>query len=108
MMIANSPMSKAKFFRKVFAGTQESQRLQSNIEDAVTAALKNPLLDGRLLNDVALISGNTKIEHKLDRKIRGYLVVRKSVAANIYDVSNDDLFLTLNSSAAVTVSIWVF
>lgn len=97
-----------KFFRKVYTGTQENQRLQANIEDAVSATLKNPLLDGNLLKSVALVSGDNKIAHKLARKINGYVVVKKNSAATLYDVADDESFLTINASASATISIWIF
>ena len=100
-------MSRTGFFKKVYQGTQESQRLQDNIESALAPILRNPLLDGILLQ-ANLVSGNNAIEHKLNRKIRGYIIVKKSANANIYDSSDDEQFLNLNSSAAVTVSLWVF
>lgn len=101
-------MSTTKFFRKVYNGTQENQRLQSNIEDSITGLLQNALLSGRLVESVNLVSGDNKLEHKLGRKIRGYIFVKKSGAADIYNSSDDELFLTLNSSANITASIWIF
>jgi hypothetical protein len=101
-------MSRTKFFSKVYEGSQESQRLQTNIQSALTSILRNPLLDGRLVEDVELVTGSNKLEHKLERAVRGYILVRQNAAANLYEVSSDDLFITLSSSADVTASIWIF
>lgn len=100
---------KPKFFRKVFTGDRNFDTLQTNIEAAVGNFLKIPLLNGRLLESVELSNGNTNIEHKLSREYKGYIIVRKSNGATIYDVAGEaDKYVTLNSSAACTVSLWVF
>ncbi len=101
-------MSKPRFFRKTLGGDEDSRSLQTNIEQAIAGFIKSPLLDGLQLDDVSLATGNTKIKHKLGRKIRGYLIVKRSNASTIYDSASDDLFLTLNASAPLTVSLWIF
>lgn len=101
-------MSRTKFFRKVFDGTPEGQRLQKNIEDAVAQTLRSPILDNVLFENQNLISGTTALEHKLARVPRGYVVVDRSNASTIYTASKDDKFLNLVSSGAVTVSILIF
>ena len=54
----------------------------------------------------------TSVEHKLGRKTRGYLVIRKSAAETVYeeveDYDNRKLFLKLKASGSVTVNLWVF
>ena len=100
-------MARQKSFKKVYNGTQENQQLQTNIENAIAETLKNPLLDGRLL-PATLVLGNNKLEHKLDRKVRGYIIVKKSAACDIYDISSDDLFITFASTANAAVTIWIF
>ena len=103
-------MSTNKFFRKVFSDDEALNRLQTNIEAAVATALKNPLLDGALVEDVKLEVGNNIVNHKLGRKYKGYIIVKQNVVANFYKVDNNftDKHIVLNSSAQVTVSIWVF
>lgn len=99
-------MSKPKAFRKVVGG--DIATLQASVEHAISEVIRNPLLDGVLLENVSLGAGNTKVPHKLDRNLKGFVIVDRSNAATIYRVTKDDKFLTLNSSAAITVSIWVF
>ena len=101
-------MSRPKFFRKVFNGDESDRTLQTNVESAIGSAIRNPLLNGRLISDVQLVSGDTKLEHKLARAPKGYLIVKRSNASTIFDASSDDLFLTLTASGSVTVSLWIF
>lgn len=74
--------------------------------------LSNAILKGQQLDGVALISGTTVVNHRLGRKLQGWMIVGINGAASIYDTqaSNQtpDLTLSLVSNAAVTVSLWVF
>jgi hypothetical protein len=108
MISTGAGMSRASFFRKVFDGNEQNQRIQSNIEAAVAQTLRSPLLDGRMISDITLVSGDNKLEHKLARKVRGYLVIDRSNGATIYTSSKDEKFLTLNASTGSVISLWVF
>jgi hypothetical protein len=101
-------MSKGRAVAKFHGESADIQRLQKNLETAVAQAIKSPLLDGRIIPNVTLASGDNKIEHKLARTLRGYLVIDRTNGATIYRTSIDDKYLTLNSSAQITVSLWVF
>ncbi len=74
--------------------------------------LGNPLMSGRMINGVSLVSGNNVINHGLQRKLTGYFVVLNSAAATFYDrqATNQtpDLTLVLVSSGVTTVSLYVF
>lgn len=56
--------------------------------------------------------GSNTIQHKLDRKLQGWVFVRKGAAAEVYDTQDTnttpDRTLVLVSDAAVTVNIYVF
>ena len=90
-------------------------RVLNQVQDSVAQALK-PLLnmaiaDGRLIENIEITSGTASIvEHKLDRTIRGWIVVRKNANSNIWESTSSipDKTLILNASATVTVSLWVF
>lgn len=79
---------------------------------ALDPVLNNPLVKGSLLNNISLINGTTVVNHKLGRKLQGWIVVGIDGAAAIYDnqASNQtpQLTLSLTSNAAVTVNLWVF
>lgn len=74
--------------------------------------LANPLMGGRLLNGIVLTTGVNNINHGLQRKLRGYIVVMKSANVTLYDsqLTNQmpDFTLILNASGAATVSLYVF
>lgn len=105
-------MAKPRFFRKINSEDRELQQVQFNIEQAVAPFIKSPILNGRLETSINLTSGDNKIEHKLGRKIIGYIIVSQSASIDIYDnipTSTDgEKYLTLNSSANAVISAWFF
>lgn len=68
-----------------------------------------PILKGIMLADVTLKVGDNNINTLLARKQQGWLVVDKTGVATVYRSKPfNSTTLTLNSSAPVTVSLWVF
>lgn len=97
---------------KLNTDSREQNQVQSNTEQALAPLVRNPLNNGVLLRDVVLAVGNNIIEHKMLRKPLGYIITSQSGVSNFYDNLSLDvetkLNFNLNSSAAVTVSLWVF
>lgn len=86
---------------------------QDHVESVINPVLASAIIDGVILEDIDLVStGFTSIEHKLGRKPRGYLVIRRSSAQTVYedagDYDNRKLFMKLRASGSVTVNLWVF
>lgn len=86
--------------------------LQTNWSSSLNPILNNPLVSGQLLTGISLGSGTTIVNHRLGRKLQGWITVGIDGAAQIYDnqASNQSpqLTLSLTSDAAVIVSLWVF
>jgi hypothetical protein len=101
-------MATPRTFSQINTQDRDLQLIQANIERAVSSVIKAAILNGRLITGQALIAGNTQIEHKLTRTPVGYMIVDSNAAVTIFTSSKDTNFLTLNSSGAATVSIWVF
>jgi len=72
----------------------------------------NPIVNSLILKDVVLAAGDNTINHRLGRKLQGYLIVGINAAATIYDKQSTNqmpqLTLVLNSSAPATAQILVF
>jgi hypothetical protein len=84
-------------------------QLQQNIQTAVNPVLANPIVNGILLKDISLTSGNNTVDTKLGRQMQGYIITAmKSAYANVYQVSSTDIQMVLNSSGATTVDLYVF
>jgi hypothetical protein len=97
----------------IFQGLdQVFQLMQTKWSAILNPIIANPSNNRSILGPLNLVSGDNIISHKLGRNIQGWGVVLISGVANIYDKQSTNqkpgLFLILNSSASVTVSIEVF
>ena len=71
------------------------------------------IIGGLVIEGITLASGTTsKIAHKLERKLTGWVVVSKNAAQHVYDVNSEktdlDTYIHLTAGGTVTVNIWVF
>lgn len=86
--------------------------LQTNWSSQINPVLNLPINQGLLLKDISIVSGNNTISHKLGRKLQGWFLVRQRGPALIYDEQDSNLYpdltLILNSSANVTIDLFVF
>lgn len=85
---------------------------QNKWASIINPLLASPIANGLLLQNQVLTTGTNVINHRLGRKLAGWIIVGIDGAAQIYDtqVTNQMPQLTLNltSDADVTVSLWVF
>lgn len=90
----------------------EMGMLQTNWAQQLNPLIANPMLQGQLIRNVALINGTTEVNHRLGRKLQGWVLTRQRAAAGIYDDQDTNsmpqLTLTLISDAAVVVDLYVF
>lgn len=84
------------------------QKWKSEIDPIISS----PLLDGQLLSGIKLVTGVNTINHGLQRKLQGWIIVGISAPITVYDnqASNQtpNLTLSLTASGAATVALWVF
>lgn len=97
-----------KAFREVHTTNQELSAAQRNISTFAQQFYGIQLLGGILVRDVTLSTATTAIAHKLGRTPIGYIVVDKNTTCDIWTVAKDATTLTLDTSAAVTATLWVF
>lgn len=86
--------------------------MQTRWASEINPLLQSPALQGRLIQSVKLSTGDNIVNHQLGRKLQGWCIVRLRAAASIYDKQDanqiPNLTLTLNTSADVTVDLYVF
>lgn len=86
--------------------------MQSQWAAQLDPLLALPILNGRLIENVTLTTGSNTINHKLSRKLVGYIVCLKSANVTLYDTQTTntmtDKTLQLTSSGAAVVTLWVF
>lgn len=89
---------------------QQFQLLQSQWAQALNPLLVNPLTLGLQLQPVSLAATTPlTINHLLGRVQQGYFITSQNASANIWQTQPfNNKTLTLEASAIVTISLWVY
>lgn len=88
---------------------QVMQLMQTNWKSRLDPVLSNPFVNGNLLTGIILANGSTTFPHLLSRQMQGWTIVDQNAPAAIYRSKPlSPTTLTLTSSAATVVSLWVF
>lgn len=86
--------------------------VQRNVKEFSTQLENNPILDGITIENISLSSsGANTINHKLGRKIKGWIITKIQANANVWESSTQPLpssTLVLETSANCTISLYVF
>lgn len=86
--------------------------MQTQWASQIEPVLNAPIVNGILLQNQVLTSGTNSINHKLGRKLIGWVPVRVRASATLFDTQDSNqtpqLTLQLTASADVVVDIWVF
>jgi hypothetical protein len=87
-------------------------KMQTAWAQQLNPLISNALVQGQLLTGVTLINGTTIVNHKLGRKLLGWMVAGKTAFADIHDNQatnqHPELTLSLTANAATIVALWVF
>ena len=100
-------MSSIRAFRKIGSETAELNKVQDNVELALGPLLKSPIIDGVLIS-VQLEAGVNTVNHTLGRLPIGWLLVSPEANAQVWQLAKSKTLLTLQASAPITTSLWVF
>ena len=104
-------MSRVKAL-KTIPGDRKLDKVQKNVEQALTPLLQSLVLDGVFLQNVQLSSGVNNVAHQLGRRLNGWIIVRKRANAQIWDEQDSNATptrtLRLQASADAIVDLWVF
>lgn len=102
-------ITRPKALTRVEGKDRDLQRVQDAVQDAVGGLCGNPMLQGKLLQDIELdASDDEAVAHGLGRVPTGWQIVDRSGDARVWRVSWDGKQIVLRASAAVTISIYVF
>ncbi len=75
----------------------------------IDPVLAMPPIQGVLLGTIALKAGVNMINHRLQRMQQGWIIYDQDGASSIYRTAAlNNLTLTLTSTAACNVKLWVF
>ncbi len=98
-------------FERTRAKSDDVRAVQDNTEQALRD-MDGPILNGRLIQNVVLVSGVAKVvSHGLGRS-PSWIVCGKTATADIWDEQAQNVTprrtLRLLSDADVTIQLWVF
>ena len=83
--------------------------MQTKWASQLNPLLNNPIMNGLMLQNIALISGVNNVNHLLQRTQQGWFITDQTAAAEIYRSADfNKLTLQLTASAPTTISLWVF
>lgn len=106
-------MAGVKALRKLDSENPELNKIQEYIDQSISPITKSPIINGVLIKGIKLVAGqDNNINHKLDRNISGWIVVRKRETADVWDLQDvNDLkkkTLRLRTDVDNTVDLWIF
>ena len=104
-------------FSSRYHQSEETTDLQSSVEEFAHQIEKLPFIDGVLvkgqkLRPQALLLNQVKVGHSLGRVATGYIILRNSDNARVYDgiggLGDATDHIRLRATAETTVTLWVF
>lgn len=103
-------MAKPTELQRHDAQDRDLAELQDRLAEFAQQVSECPLLVGQVVEDIEITSGTPEtVYHKLDRTPEGWIVVRQSASASVFESGTyDSTEITLDASANVTISVWVY
>ena len=101
-------------YTKTTSKNGDIQSLDNNVGDVFDSIIDNPLLNNpTIVENLVFTSGvDLVVNHKLNRRVKGYIVIKANAAAKLYTSSttliNPTAQIILKTDATVTLSILFF
>lgn len=87
-------------------------QLETQWKAILDPLIANPANATSLLANIILVNGKNVINHKLGKKLQGWIVVGNNASTTFYDSQSSNqqqqLTLILNASGACTINLLVF
>lgn len=97
-------------FKTLDGGDYIQETIQSNTGQALKDISNKAIVDGTLIESVALIAGqDNMIAHKLGRPLKFWVLARQNTNTTVWETTstNPEFFLTLRCGSNCTVNLWV-
>lgn len=100
-------------FTKIKTGEKIIDQTIDSVDLVFGDIATREIINGQLIENISIPTGSVvRVSHGLQRPLKGWIVVKQNANSSIWDSENSNSqktqFLLLNSSANVTVSLWVF
>ena len=87
---------------------QQLNRLQDNVQNAISPVLASKIIDGSLFSNLVIVAGTPLVVyHRLGHTPIMCLPVLQNANATIWTSNLNSETLELNASANVTASVWI-
>lgn len=99
-----------KPFRPINVKDPDLMRVQDSVKETFSSLVRSPILNSNSVV-AALTTSPVEVSHGLNRNIQGWFIIRQNAQAAIWEPSASDTpnkTVTLEASAAVTVTIYFF
>jgi hypothetical protein len=93
---------------KTFGGSDEINRVQDNIADALKPLADAPLNGHVLVGPVTIGTTPTTVAHKLGQQLQSWCLAGPKANAVVWEISRTKSTLTLQASASVETYLLVF
>lgn len=94
-------------FRKIYTSNKDLSTIQANIDNTLNSFNKG-FLDGDTITiDFSGVSV-LNVNHKLGRKINGWVVVDKNAKTDVWVTASDERSITVNVDNDVALKIFIF
>jgi hypothetical protein len=100
-----------KAFKQVGGVQPDLDKVQKNLGETFGSILNSLVLDGVLLSNISLITGQVNVvDHKLGRVPQGWIIAGQNANTVIWSspAALPSKSLELNCGANVTINLWVF
>ena len=90
---------------------QDGGPVQENASSSIERIVSKEVLDGQLIEGITIRGGSVenKIPHRLNRRAKGFFVVSKNSAGDVWGVSTRaGISVYTSSSSSLILSLWVF
>lgn len=101
------------FLKKIRTDNSDLRQVQEATGLVLDQVIRRDILDGVIVENIELISGLNIVNHTLARAPKGFIIVSKDANQNVWNAGplskvDPKRSIALQSSGAVTVSIWFF
>ena len=76
------------FVKQIDPENQNITQTQSNVNSSVKQIANSPIIDGVIVENIDVGTGDTVVNHELGRAPVGWIVVRKNEAGEVYEFKN--------------------
>lgn len=99
-------------FKKIRTTSADLRQVQDSLGLVLDQVIRREILDGVLIENISLVTGSNIIDHTLDRAPKGFIIVARNANEQVWNGTSTKIVpkrnIDLESSGAVTVSLWFF